>query len=195
MLLFASIAMPQQLKDTVPLVGFNEQDASLVNHGCLPTGYTLRGSTHWADPFPPPLHFSTAGLVPDLPEVECTENPARIVERSIEWEPVGAYRSYFIRFLVAIDLDGVGRYDIGGVGPCWKTYRGLAHYRKQRYPGDISEVFCFALGNKHYDAEAELSKVIDDASVCRTVFLDKYGIEGEYREAWYNYDDPICKTP
>ena len=176
----------------VPLIGLNAVDDSPVDHGCTLTGNTVRGSTHWFHHFPEPNYWPNS-TVPDLPEVECDRRPpAAIIQRSIEWEPVGAYRSYYIRFLVRINREGVGRYDIGGVGPCGKRYRGLSGYRRQRLPGDYSEVFCFALGNKYYDAHAELAKVINDAELCRVVFLDRKGMKGEYHQAWYNHDEPVC---
>ena len=125
--------------------------------------------------------------------MKCSTKPVEIVERSIEWEPVGAYRSYYIQFWVRANTEGIGRLDIGGVGPCYRVFRGGAWYWRQKEPGDVFGLQCFALGNKYYDAYAELSKVIDDAEVCRVVFLDKRGIKGEFMDAWYNHDNPVCE--
>ena len=178
-------------QDAVPLIGLSTIDESPIDHGCSPTGGTVRGSTHWY------LHFrdsyETSGTVPDLAEVKCSTKPVEIVERSIEWEPVGTYRSYYIQFWVRANTEGIGRLDIGGVGRCYRVFRGLAGYKKQKESGDVFGVQCFQLGNKYYDAHAELSKVINDAEICRVIFLDKRGMKGEFKDAWYNHDEPVCK--
>ena len=191
--LLAAVAVPQEIKGTVPLVGVNEQDTSLVDHGCSLTGYTARGSTHRYDHFR--RRYSPDGTVPDLPEVSCSSKPVEIVERSIEWGSVGSTgRSYYIQFWIKVNAEGVGRFDIGGSGGivCGRNFRGLPAYRTQVKPGDVVGAQCFQLGNKYYDAEAELKKTIDQSEICRVVFLDKYGMKGEYKETWYNHDEPIC---
>ena len=182
---------PLSAQDTVPLIGRTTIDESPTDHGCSPTDEILRGSTHWYYSFRD--EYRPNGTVPDLEEVECSTNPVEIVRRSLEWDPVGNYRAYYIQLWVRANAEGIGRLDIGGVGPCYRVFRGLAWYKNQKEPGDVFGVQCFQLGNKYYDAHAELSKVINDAEICRVIFLDKRGMKGEFKDAWYNHDEPVCK--
>ena len=186
-------AVPVAFADDVPIIGSSAIDESPIEHGCAPTGDTLRGSTHSFEHFRD--RYGPTGTVPDLPEVRCARPPAEIVGRSIEWNSVGSGRVYYIQFWVSANSEGVGRYDIGGVGGvtgCYRSFRGLAWYKTQVQPGEMVGSQCFLLGDKHYDARAELEKVIDDAAVCRVVFLDKRGMKGEYAAAWYNRAEPVC---
>ena len=185
------LAQPSAFAEDVPIIGSSVIDASPIEHGCEPTGDTLRGSTHAFEHFRDQYEF--AGTVPDLPEVRCARAPTQIVGRSIEWEAVGAGRAYYIQFWVEANAEGIGRYDIGGTGAaCYRTFRGLAWYRTQVEPGEVVGSQCFSLGDKYYDARAELEKVIDNAVVCRVVFLDTRGMKGEYATAWYNRTEPVC---
>ena len=182
-------------QQAVPLVGFSTIDTSPVDHGCSLIGRTLRGSTHWFDHWNQTYTFN--GTVPDLPEVSCSQQPVEIVSRSIEWEPIGQYRAYYIQFWLKVNTEGVGRLIVGGSGgvaACGRQFRGLSGYRDQKQPGELVGVQCFQLGNKYYDAEAELKKTIDQAKVCHVVFLDNKGFDGEYHQAWFNHDEQICQN-
>ena len=58
------------------------------------------------------------------------------------------------------------------------SFAALHGTKNQKEPGDVFGVQCFQLGNKYYDAHAELSKVINDAEICRVIFLNKRGMKG-----------------
>ena len=109
-------------QQAVPLIGFAEHDQSTVEHGCTPTGEVVQGSTHSYNQGVGDQYFFT-GTVPDLPEVRCPTQPAEILSKTIEWEPLGSHRMYFIRFEVKFNVDGVGRIDIGGPDACYRSWQ------------------------------------------------------------------------
>ena len=183
----------------VPLIGIQEESTTAVDHSCSYTGTTLTGSTHSINEF----HlinenlgmWRETGTVPDLAEVDCPQQPVQIVERSIGYEPVGRNRAYHIRLSIKSNSNKIiGRWDVGGMhSPCYTIYRGLGSHRRQIASGEVDVIQCSILGDKYYDARSILEKDIDDAVVCRVVFLDIGGYKGRYESAWFNYDAPACE--
>ena len=161
------------------------------NIQCTYTGKAVWGSTLSRDSFLGTWQYT--GLIPHLPEVSCQSQPLVIEDRAIHYDDIGGGKIYHIRLHLRINAGRViGRYDIGGLTvPCYAGFRGGMH-RAQMLYGDVDVHRCFILGNQFYDAEAELEKVIDDAVVCRVVFLDEPGLKGEYRSTWFNYESDHC---
>ena len=190
LLLVPVLALSQQ---PVPLIGLADHDQSFVEHECVPTGNVVQGSTHTYNHF----HdmWLSSGLVPDLVEVRCPVKPVEILDRSIEWRAFATGRLYYAKLEIKLNVEGIARFDIGGVfGECSRQWQGYPSpgYRNRPAKGDVGEIHCAQLGNKIYDAEAEVAKVIDQAEVCRVVFIDRLGMKGRYHQTWFNHGVPVC---
>ena len=158
---------------------------------CTLTGGPIYGSTHTLNEFKQQWWHS--GTVPNLPRVDCAQDPMEIISTKVVRENIGVGNVYHILLRLAVNASAtIGRYDVGGLTvPCYGAFKGLLNHRRQLYKGDIDVQQCFHLGDKYFDANTILNSVQDDAVICRVVFLDERGAGGEYSHTWFN-DIPIC---
>ena len=183
-------------QQSVPLIGIAVADNSPVQHGCIPTGNIIRGSTHWFDHFY--QLWNPGAYTPDLPGVQCPTQPVEIVSKAVEWENVGNGRVYSIRIHLQVNTDGLGSFTLSGTGggaPCHFSFRGhpTPGWKLRPYDGQVIDFQCGGLGTRAYpDAEALVRERLAHVRLCRVVFVDRQGPEGRLHQAWYNFDEPIC---
>ena len=193
LLLVPLLALSQQ---PVPLIGIAVADDSPVQHGCIPTGNIVRGSTHLYDHF---YHqWNPGGYTPDLPEVRCLMPPVEIVSKAVEWERVGNGRFYSIRIHLRVNTDGLGSFTLtgeGGEAGCHFSFRGYPTpgWELRPYAGQVIDFQCGGLGTRAYpDAEALVRERLPHVRLCRVVFIDRQGPKGRLHQTWYNFDESIC---
>ena len=141
-------------------------------------------------------YYSYSGIVPPLDEVNCPRAPLEITSRALSRSRTDSNgnRLWWIELEVAVHSDLTARVDIGGLGfDCHDSWHGLYIFT-DRYlrKGDTKHFKCAHLADVTYDAPTILEAIIDDAVVCRVVFLDKATDRGRYRSAWYNHSEPTC---